>query len=86
MDSNKDIAVSKNEQFTKIVNGIENSEVSENIKIDKDFENKLRDYQKVGYRWLKTLEKYKLGGILADDMGLRKNTSNYSSVKIRNKN
>ena len=32
----------------------------------------LRRYQKTGYRWLKTLSKYQMGGILADDMGLGK--------------
>lgn len=32
----------------------------------------LRDYQKYGYQWLKTLSHYGLGGILADDMGLGK--------------
>lgn len=32
----------------------------------------LRDYQKYGYEWLKTLAHYRFGGILADDMGLGK--------------
>ncbi|MDF2926125.1 MAG: helicase [Paenibacillaceae bacterium] len=32
----------------------------------------LRDYQKYGYQWLKTLAYYRFGGILADDMGLGK--------------
>lgn len=32
----------------------------------------LRDYQKTGYRWMKSLEKHGFGGILADDMGLGK--------------
>ncbi|WP_202077650.1 DEAD/DEAH box helicase [Caldalkalibacillus salinus] len=32
----------------------------------------LRDYQVAGFRWLKTLSHYGLGGILADDMGLGK--------------
>ncbi|AFV03527.1 Superfamily II DNA [Dehalobacter sp. UNSWDHB] len=32
----------------------------------------LRDYQKTGFKWLKTLASYGLGGILADDMGLGK--------------
>ncbi len=32
----------------------------------------LRDYQKVGYQWLKVLSDSGLGGILADDMGLGK--------------
>ena len=33
---------------------------------------KLRNYQKTGYKWLKTLSYYGFGGILADDMGLGK--------------
>lgn len=33
---------------------------------------KLRTYQIEGYKWLRTLAKYNLGGILADDMGLGK--------------
>ena len=32
----------------------------------------MREYQKQGYRWLKTLASYGFGGILADDMGLGK--------------
>ncbi|OMF22532.1 helicase SNF [Paenibacillus sp. FSL H8-0548] len=32
----------------------------------------LRDYQKYGYQWMKTLAHYRFGGILADDMGLGK--------------
>ncbi|MTP73594.1 DEAD/DEAH box helicase [Turicibacter sanguinis] len=32
----------------------------------------LRRYQKTGFRWIKTLAKYQMGGILADDMGLGK--------------
>ena len=32
----------------------------------------LREYQRVGYVWLKTLDSYGFGGILADDMGLGK--------------
>lgn len=32
----------------------------------------MRKYQKDGYKWLRTLETWKFGGILADDMGLGK--------------
>ena len=32
----------------------------------------LRRYQREGYRWLRTLDGYGMGGILADDMGLGK--------------
>jgi superfamily II DNA or RNA helicase len=37
-----------------------------------ELEGVLRDYQKTGYKWLKTLSAYGFGGILADDMGLGK--------------
>ncbi|MEK3713441.1 DEAD/DEAH box helicase [Paenibacillus sp. FSL R7-0333] len=32
----------------------------------------LRDYQAKGFQWMKTLSKFRFGGILADDMGLGK--------------
>ncbi|WP_243521532.1 DEAD/DEAH box helicase [Bacillus pseudomycoides] len=32
----------------------------------------LREYQKDGFKWMKTLAHYRFGGILADDMGLGK--------------
>ncbi len=45
---------------------------------DADFEEPaslspiMRNYQRNGYKWLRTLENYGFGGILADDMGLGK--------------
>lgn len=41
----------------------------------------LRDYQKVGFRWLKLLAKYKFGGILADDMGLGKTLQSIAFIE-----
>ena len=40
--------------------------------IPMELESILRPYQKVGYQWLRTIEQYRMGGILADDMGLGK--------------
>lgn len=40
--------------------------------IPESLESVLRDYQKTGYQWMKTLAHYGFGGILADDMGLGK--------------
>lgn len=37
-----------------------------------EFEKILRDYQKIGFQWLKTLSSFGFGGLLADDMGLGK--------------
>ena len=84
-NSNKEINIAKNEKFTELIDSIENSEISDDIKIDEDFEEKLRDYQKVGYKWLKTLEKYKFGGILADDMGLGKTLQIIALLKSETK-
>lgn len=46
--------------------------LDEEEKIPEEIEPILRPYQKTGFKWLKTLDKYKFGGILADDMGLGK--------------
>ncbi len=40
--------------------------VPENLKAN------LREYQRIGYNWLRTIEELGFGGILADDMGLGK--------------
>ena len=42
------------------------------FEIPKELDDILRPYQKVGYQWLRTVEAYQFGGILADDMGLGK--------------
>ena len=46
----------------------------------------LREYQKQGYQWMKTLASYGFGGILADDMGLGKTLQSitYISSELRN--
>ncbi len=72
LDTNKSINTSKNEEYNNLVNNISNKNFSDNITISKKFEKVLRDYQKTGYKWLKVLESYGFGGILADDMGLGK--------------
>ena len=42
------------------------------FEVPKGVETTLRDYQKQGFKWMKTLAHYGFGGILADDMGLGK--------------
>ena len=41
----------------------------------------LREYQKFGYQWMKTLAHYRFGGILADDMGLGKTLQSIAFIE-----
>lgn len=55
------------------------------FRIPDGLKGSLRDYQKFGFKWLKTLRSYGLGGILADDMGLGK-TLQVISLLLSDKN
>ncbi len=68
----KGAEISKNKEFKNIIDGLDKETLDEEEQIPKDLENTLRSYQKTGFKWLKTLDKFKFGGILADDMGLGK--------------
>ncbi|WP_428910017.1 SNF2 helicase associated domain-containing protein [Niallia sp. Krafla_26] len=57
--------------FRRLLNRMKNPEELD-FEVPTTLKAELRDYQFVGYQWLKTLHTYKLGGILADEMGLGK--------------
>ncbi|MBO7634914.1 MAG: SNF2 helicase associated domain-containing protein, partial [Lachnospiraceae bacterium] len=63
--------VERNSDFVKLIDNIRNAE-NEVFELPDGINATLRGYQEVGYRWLMTLAKNCLGGILADDMGLGK--------------
>ncbi len=71
LEKNEEIYSSRDGYFRKMIKSFKTVN-------DADFEEPaalagvMREYQKNGYRWLRTLEAYQLGGILADDMGLGK--------------
>jgi len=61
----------RNLAFKQLVQNITEPQDME-FEVPGNLKNVLRDYQKTGFKWLKTLAMYGLGGILADDMGLGK--------------
>lgn len=61
----------RNQAFKQMVHNIREPKDLE-YAVPDELKNILRDYQKVGFKWLKTLAHYGFGGILADDMGLGK--------------
>lgn len=63
--------VERNLAFKQLVQNI-NEPADMEFAVPENLTGTLRDYQKVGFKWLKTLAAYGLGGILADDMGLGK--------------
>lgn len=72
----KGTEIVKNEEYKNIVHNLSMEQLEENMEVPENLTSILRYYQKTGFKWLKTLDYYRFGGILADDMGLRKNHSN----------
>ena len=63
--------VERNPSFKEFVQNIREPGDME-FNIPEELHGNLREYQKFGYKWLRVLDAYGLGGILADDMGLGK--------------
>lgn len=63
--------VVKNRDFKALVRNMKTVEDSD-FEVPGSLEKVLREYQKQGFLWLKTLNAHGFGGILADDMGLGK--------------
>lgn len=63
--------VERNLAFKRLVENIKEPKDTE-YTVPKELKNIMRGYQVTGFKWLKTLSSYGLGGILADDMGLGK--------------
>ena len=70
LNATNGIEVKTNEQYNNVVKIMNN--YSRKRQLPKELEGILRDYQKIGFNWLTTLDMYQFGGILADDMGLGK--------------
>lgn len=61
----------RDNRFKSMIRNIKSVEDSD-FEIPESLNTVLRFYQKNGFRWLKTMDLYGFGGILADDMGLGK--------------
>jgi len=67
----EDDYINKGEQFKKMASSLLEPDELE-FTVPKELDGTLRPYQKTGFKWLKSLDYYQFGGILADDMGLGK--------------
>lgn len=82
LKSLKNVTIQKDSSYERMIERLENEGKCDEIELPEGLQADLRNYQKVGYQWLKTLDEYHFGGILADDMGLRKDTSSIGSYFI----
>ena len=71
LSGQEDIILSRDRYYRSLIREMKDVEDSE-FEIPESLKGVLRNYQKAGFRWLRTMETYHFGGILADDMGLGK--------------
>ena len=71
LKEDRSVSFYRDQLFKAVVRGMKDVEDSA-YEIPEHLVSVLRSYQKVGYRWLKSLDAYGFGGILADEMGLGK--------------
>ncbi|MDT8861859.1 DEAD/DEAH box helicase [Alkalihalobacillus sp. MEB130] len=67
------------ESFRQFLNQLQNPGNVE-YEVPQNLDSVLRDYQKSGYQWMKTLASYGFGGVLADDMGLGKTVQSITFI------
>ncbi len=65
------LRIHRDSYFKKLVKEFKTVSDSD-FEVPEHLQGIMRNYQIFGHRWLRTLEKYGFGGILADDMGLGK--------------
>ncbi len=71
LQESEDVTYERDNQFKLLLRNFKGVEDSD-YEVPKVIKATLRNYQKSGYRWLRTIDEYGFGGILADDMGLGK--------------
>lgn len=67
----EDSTVTKGKRFNQLAKQLLQPQEL-NFKLPEGLEANLRPYQQTGYKWMKSLDHYGFGGVLADDMGLGK--------------
>ena len=71
LEENESVYSSRDSRFREVVKEFKTVKDAD-FEEPKSLSRVMRKYQKDGYKWLRTLETWQFGGILADDMGLGK--------------
>ena len=71
LEQMEDVYAERDTHFKKLVKEFKTVSDADYV-IPDNLKGVMRKYQMTGYRWMRTLDEYHFGGILADDMGLGK--------------
>ena len=71
LEKNKSVYTERDKHFKSLIKEFKTVSDSD-FEVPESLHKIMRKYQTIGFRWLKTLDAYQFGGILADDMGLGK--------------
>ncbi len=71
LEEHEGVYSNRDSHFRNVVKGFKTIQDAD-FEEPKSLSTVMRKYQKNGYKWLRTLETWQFGGILADDMGLGK--------------
>ncbi len=78
----ENIRIDRSKEFKKAVREYGSLlEDQDTFYVPESLDSVMREYQKYGFRWMKTISKYGFGGILADDMGLGKTLQAISLIQ-----
>ena len=76
------LTVKRDEAYRAVLRDMKSVKNSD-FQIPGELNETMRSYQKIGYRWLRTLAKLGFGGILADEMGLGKTLQSIAYLRAR---
>ena len=80
LEQGENIYLNRDKHFRNLIKEFKTVEESD-FEVPESLISIMRHYQVQGFKWLKTLEQYGFGGILADDMGLGKTLQMISVLK-----
>ena len=79
LEENESVYSSRDSHFKEVVKDFKTVKDAD-FEVPQSLAKIMRKYQKNGYKWLRTLETWQFGGILADDMGLGKTLQAISAL------
>ncbi len=71
LEQTQDVYIDRDQRFGKLIKEFKTVENAD-YRFPGNLRSVFRNYQREGYRWLRTMDEYHFGAILADEMGLGK--------------